>query len=247
MTQWSKRWLNQLIVPKWVWNFWRFKMTLSGRMLLGATFMSLMGSISVQIPIYQIFCALSALLLVTFLANLWCRPRVKITGDLPRTATVGQTVRGEFLITNDSRRHAWDLSLGFIDLTKALEHRDNELSLDVLAKADAITLPVTLEPRRRGLHELPDLRAYSTFPFDLFRSGNSKVSLPPIMVLPAFHPLVDVDVPVGLKHQPGGIALTSNIGESPEYIGNREYVPGESVRRIDFRSWARLGKPVVRE
>ena len=60
-------------------------------------------------------------------------------------------------------------------------------------------------------------------------------------------PLVDVSVPVGMRHQPGGIALTSNIGESPEYIGNREYVPGEPVRRIDFRSWARLGKPVVRE
>jgi len=41
--------------------------------------------------------------------------------------------------------------------------------------------------------------------------------------------------------------LTSSIGESPEYIGNREYVPGDSARRIDYRSWARLAKPVVRE
>ena len=41
--------------------------------------------------------------------------------------------------------------------------------------------------------------------------------------------------------------MTSNVGESPEYIGNREYVSGEPIRRLDFRSWARLGKPVVRE
>lgn len=247
MRKFSKRWLNQLVVPVWVWNFWRFKMTLSGRMLLGATFMSLMGTISVQIPIYQIFCALSALLVVAFLGGLWCRPRVKITGELPRTATVGQQVRAEFAISNLSRRPAYDLSLGFIDLTKAIEHVDRDVSVDVLAKDDSIMMPLTLEPKRRGLHELPELRAYSTFPFDLFRSGSSVVTLPPLLVLPAFHALVDVDVPVGLKHQPGGIALTSNIGESPEYIGNRDYIPGEPVRRIDFRSWARSGKPVVRE
>ncbi len=128
----SKHWLNQLVVPVWVWNFWRFKMTLSGRMLLGATMMSLMGTISVQIPIYQIFCSLSALLVVTFLAGLWCRPRVKITGVLPRTATVGQPVRTQFTMTNASGSPAYDLSLGFIDLTKAIEHMDRELSVDVL-------------------------------------------------------------------------------------------------------------------
>ncbi|TWU43810.1 hypothetical protein Q31b_13420 [Novipirellula aureliae] len=41
--------------------------------------------------------------------------------------------------------------------------------------------------------------------------------------------------------------MTSDIGESPEYIGNREYVAGDSARRIDYRSWARLGRPIVRE
>lgn len=247
MTKWSQHWLNQLVVPRWIWNLWRFKMTLPGRMLLGATAMSLMGTISIQIPIYQIFCGLSALLFGALVAGFAFRPHVTMAGELPRTATVGQTVRAEFTITNHSKRPAYDLSLGFIDLTKALDHTDRAISIDVLAKDDAVKLPVTLEPKRRGLHELPDLRAYSTFPFDLFRSGSSSLKMPPLLVLPAFHPLVDVDVPVGLKHQPGGIALTSKIGESPEYIGNREYVPGEPVRRIDFRSWARLGKPVVRE
>ncbi len=247
MTKWSNHWLNQLVVPRWVWDFWRFKMTLSGRLLIGATVMSLLGTISVQIPVYQIFCALASLLVLSFFAGIAFRPRVKLAGGLPRTATAGQVVRGEFRITNPGRRAAYDLSLGFIDLTKAIEHTDRELSVDVLSAGETIAMPVTLEPRRRGLYELPELRAYSTFPFDLFRSGSSALPMPPLLVVPAFHALVDVSVPVGMRHQPGGIALTSNIGESPEYIGNREYVPGEPVRRIDFRSWARLGKPVVRE
>ncbi len=247
MTEWSKHWLNQLVVPRWVWHFWRFKTTLSGRMLMAAMAMSLLGSISVQIPIYQIFSALSAFFVVTFLCGLWFRPRVTIAGTLPRTASVGELVQAEFSVTNDSRRPAYDLSLGFIDLTKAIEHVDRELSINVLPKQDTLAIPVSLKPLRRGLHELPELRAYSTFPFGLFRSGSSALAMPPLLVLPAFEPLIDVEVPVGLKHQPGGIALTSNIGESPEYIGNRDYIPGEPVRRIDFRSWARSGKPVVRE
>jgi len=89
-------------------------------------------------------------------------------------------------------------------------------------------------------------RAYAV-PFHLNRSGSAALPGKSLLVLPAFHQLTSVDLPVGSKFQPGGIALTSNVGESPEYVGNREYVPGEPARRLDFRSWARLGKPVVRE
>ena len=56
-----------------------------------------------------------------------------------------------------------------------------------------------------------------------------------------------MDLDVGKRYQPGGIALTSHIGESPEYIGNRDYRPGDSLRRIDPRAWARLATPIVRE
>ena len=132
MTKWSNHWLNQLVVPRWVWDFWRFKMTLSGRLLIGATVMSLLGTISVQIPVYQIFCALASLLVLSFFAGIAFRPRVTLAGGLPRTATAGQAVRGEFRIKNPGRRSAYDLSLGFIDLTKAIEHTDRELSVDVL-------------------------------------------------------------------------------------------------------------------
>ena len=36
-------------------------------------------------------------------------------------------------------------------------------------------------------------------------------------------------------------------GDSSEYLGSRDYQPGMRVRRWDYRSWARLGRPVVRE
>jgi uncharacterized protein (DUF58 family) len=54
-------------------------------------------------------------------------------------------------------------------------------------------------------------------------------------------------IPVGRKYQPGGIPLASNTADAVEFIGTREYRQGDPVRNIHWRSWARVGKPVVKE
>src|SRR5690606_17421882 len=68
-----------------------------------------------------------------------------------------------------------------------------------------------------------------------------------LLVVPSFEPLQDVVLPITRRYQPGGIVLASKVGESPEYIGSREYRTGDPARDIDYRSWARLARPVVRE
>jgi uncharacterized protein (DUF58 family) len=55
------------------------------------------------------------------------------------------------------------------------------------------------------------------------------------------------DIPLGRRYQPGGIPLTSSTGDAIEFIGTREYRPGDAVRNIHWRSWARRGAPVVKE
>jgi len=108
-------------------------------------------------------------------------------------------------------------------------------------------MKIAIRPRKRGVYALPALRAFTSFPFNLLRSGSARHSVGSLTVLPAFTPAQDIAVPISARHQPGGIALTSHLGESPEYIGNREYRYGDSMRRIDARAWARLAKPIVRE
>jgi uncharacterized protein (DUF58 family) len=92
---------------------------------------------------------------------------------------------------------------------------------------------------------------FSTFPFNLYRTrvprDRAKPPSTPLLVYPHFHPLTGIDVPVSARYQPGGIALSSNVSESPEFIGNRPYRAGDSPRHLDFRAWARLAQPVVRE
>jgi len=56
-----------------------------------------------------------------------------------------------------------------------------------------------------------------------------------------------VQLTEGTRYQPGGIVLSSTIAESMEFLGCREYRDGDNPRHIHWRSWARVGSPVVRE
>ena len=229
------------------WRQWRHEITPGGKLIVAGIVFSMVGTLDIHFPVYQFFCTLVVFTLVCGTVGVVLRPRVRLSGQLPLKAVVGETTTVQMTVANRSRLPVYDLSLGFYGLTPAIEELAAEHSIPYVPGKETVTIPVPLRPRRRGLHEVAPLRAFSTFPFNLGRFGRNRHDLESLLVLPDFHPLVHLDIPVGRRHQPGGIALTSNVGESPEYIGNREYVAGDSPRRIDFRSWARLAVPVVKE
>jgi uncharacterized protein (DUF58 family) len=226
---------------------WRYKLTPAGRFLFWSVLCTSAGLATVAIPVYQLFCVLFSAYIVVWLTNLLYRPRLNVKGDLPARVTAGELITIDIELTNESWRPAYDLMLWLIGLQKSIKFESAFTAIPRLAPGQSGVLPLELRPTRRGVYELPDLRPHSTFPFNLMRSGSTRFPLKPLIVMPQFHVLRSIDVPVGLRYQPGGVALSSNVGESPEYIGNRDYVPGEPVRRLDFRSWARLARPVVRE
>jgi uncharacterized protein (DUF58 family) len=226
---------------------WRYKLTPAGRFLFWSVLFTSAGLATVDIPVYQLFCALFSTYLVVWLTNLLYRPRLKVTGDLPGRVTAGELITAEIELTNESWRPAYDLMLWFIGIQKSIQLESAFTAIPRLAPGQSAVLPLELRPMRRGVYKLPYLRPHSTFPFNLMRSGSTQFPLKPLIVMPQFHVLQSINVPVGLRYQPGGVALSSNVGESPEYIGNRDYVPGEPVKHLDFRSWARLARPVVRE
>jgi uncharacterized protein (DUF58 family) len=68
-----------------------------------------------------------------------------------------------------------------------------------------------------------------------------------VAVYPRFYTIDSFPFTVGRRYQPGGIPLSSHLGDSNEFIGAREYREGDPVRNIHWRSWARRGEPVVKE
>lgn len=235
-------------------RFWQrriagtFWLTSSGQIILaGWAVSTIVGVWTLDIPVYLFVCAWTSVIVAAPVVGYALRPRVLLRGDLPTKAVAGQALTIPFHLQNTGRRTVYDIFLGMFRLPDHLQVVAQPHKLSHVHAGDAGVLDLQFTPLKRGVYSVPPVVAYSTFPFHLCRIPAGKHPSPPLLVLPTFTPLHDVNVPIGKRYQPGGIALTSNVGESPEYIGNREYRPGDPVKHIDFRSWARLAKPVVRE
>lgn len=225
-----------------------FKPTRSGRFLVASGLTSgLISSTSGLAPTDSVVFTLFFVGLLSFVVNLLFRPRVQVECQLASRVMAGAESGGVVVVRNASRRTALDLAAAFLPLPRSLRYASAGAYVRALPPGGQTHLPVRIRALKRGVYPLPPLRVFSTFPFHFFRAGRSKTPVPPLIVIPRFHPLEAIDIPVGRLYQPGGFALTTNLGESPEYIGSRDYIPGDSVRRIDSRAWARLGRPAVRE
>jgi uncharacterized protein (DUF58 family) len=67
------------------------------------------------------------------------------------------------------------------------------------------------------------------------------------VVLPARYPCAPPPLAGGRRAQPGGVALAGPVGDAQEVMSVRDYRPGDPLRRIHWRSWARTGRPIVKE
>jgi len=116
-----------------------------------------------------------------------------------------------------------------------------------LSPGASLELNLTLTPTRRGALRLTALIAARTGPLGLIRRETVIADAGRLLVLPRRWP-VRPQPPSGRRRlQPGGISLASSVGESPEFIGVRDYLPGDSPRHIHWAAWARCGEPVVKE
>ncbi len=110
-----------------------------------------------------------------------------------------------------------------------------------------VEVPMDLRPLRRGVLRFAGVTLARTDPLGLFRTLRS-VPLPQtVLILPKRYALPPVALPGTAKYQEGGVALAASVGQSDEYVALRDYRHGDPVRHIHWRSWARVGRPVVKE
>ena len=102
-------------------------------------------------------------------------------------------------------------------------------------------------PRRRGLLKFTGVTIARPDPFGLFRAGLRVPAPQTVLILPKRYPLPDIALPGALRHQQGGVALAANVGASEEFVALRDYRHGDPLRHIHWRSWAKTGKPIVKE
>lgn len=106
---------------------------------------------------------------------------------------------------------------------------------------------MAITPTRRGVLRFEAVTVACPDPFGIFRSLVDVPGSASVLILPRRYSLPAFALPGTPRHQPGGVTLASSIGESEEFISLREYRPGDPMRHIHWRSWARVGKPIVKE
>jgi uncharacterized protein (DUF58 family) len=102
-------------------------------------------------------------------------------------------------------------------------------------------------PLRRGILRFTGLTLARTDPLGIFRSFSKVVAPQTVLILPGRYPIPPIALPGALRYQEGGVALAANVGRSEEFVALREYRHGDPMRHIHWRSWAKTGKPIVKE
>ncbi len=222
-----------------------FDITASGRMLVSATTISVM--LTIVKPIYLISASMCCLMGMILFVALIVRPKFRAAGDLPSKIVAGREIKIKYKLTNLRNAPAYDISMMFYPLASSLIETNTNRFIPRIGPGETTQFELYIKALKRGQYQLPYPQGFSTFPFNVFRMCKFDHRTDNLLVLPSFASLEDFEIPVKKLYQPGGVAMASNVGDSPEYIGNREFVPGDSPRRIDPRAWARLGAPVIRE
>jgi uncharacterized protein (DUF58 family) len=122
-----------------------------------------------------------------------------------------------------------------------------QVAVPPLPAGQRVAVAVQLTPLRRGLLRLSGITLARADPLGLFR-GFVKLPLPQsVLILPKRYALPQIRLPGTMKYQQGGVAQAAHVGQSEEFVALRDYRHGDPLRHIHWRSWARVGKPVVKE
>ena len=223
----------------------RLSLTDAGRMLLLGTLFFFLTA--VVVPAFGVLSALVAVLFTAWLVGFVVRPRVRIAGQLPDSVVAGHRVVLRYVLENVARVPAYDLQVKFDALPDAIEQEGQADVVSRLGPGETAEVTIAIRPRRRGYFRIPAPICQSSFPFNLlnFRSIHRRDQM--LTVLPVFYRL---HIPVrGLSRyaRAGGTGFAGRAEVSPEYAGNRPFLPGDSPRRIDTRAWARLSVPATKE
>jgi len=218
---------------------------------------------------YQLFVLLTVLFAMALLISRFGKLPVSAHRQLPRFATVGQPVRYRLHLHNLGRKTQHDLLV-------ADELRESPIfptrprrfptyrqwsrqtawargahhtiqSLPPLPPGAVTEAERTLTPLRRGWLEFTALRFGRPDPLGLWKRLFRQPLADRLLALPRRYPVPPLRFCDGRRYQRGGVYLAQSVGEEDEFIGLREYRPGDPPRRIHWRSFAKRGEPIVKE
>lgn len=227
---------------------WMLDFTQAWRaLILGIILATSLGSASTEVDTYLLVAFFASLGFFAMVITLYFRPDVKLTHTLPKRSIAGKSIPFTVTVDNISEQAAREVVVHSADCLSWCKIDPQEQMAESIAPKAKQEFRFSAQFARRGSFIFPGFRCDTIFPFGFLRFGKGKQGKSPVLVYPDFTPLDTFSIPTGRRYQPGGIALASELGDCAEYIGSREYQEQDNPRDIDWRSWSRLGFPIVKE
>lgn len=172
--------------------------------------------------------------------------------DYPGAARPDVDAFFRFRESRDKKRNWFDRRVGYprwLQFMRRREGMTEELTaLPDLVPGQRTTARVSLTPRRRGLLKIAPPMLVRPDPLGLCRAARACGEADRVLVLPRRVPVPTLVLP-GRSQQPPGLSTSVDrrTGGSDDFAMLRDYRPGDPLRHVHWKSWARLGEPVVME
>ena len=151
----------------------------------------------------------------------------------------------------DQNRNRFDRVIGYPRLMSLIRNKRGAIiqpgAVDELAAAQVGEVNIELLPLRRGYIQFSSALLTCTDPLGLIRAKKKYQKKNKLLILPKTYKAPKIELKGLRKYQQGGMNQASAIGDSQEFMSLRDYQPGDPLRSIHWRSYAKIGSPVVKE
>lgn len=151
----------------------------------------------------------------------------------------------------DRHRNWFDRIVGYPRLMALVQKKRGATTTPVpmaeVPAGEEVPVDMEIQPQRRGFLRFSRTRLARPDPFGLFRAMQNHPGAASLLVLPRMYRVPALQLGGRRRYQRGGMNLASSVGDSQEFLSLREYKPGDPLRAIHWRSFAKIGKPVVKE
>lgn len=160
----------------------------------------------------------------------------------------------EFLAARDvldKKRNFFDRFVGYPRLVSLMRKKRGAVippaRIDKIEKNAVHEQKIELLPLRRGYLYFAETVIAKSDPFGLARGLIKYVHGDALLVLPRRYQMPAITLPGKRKYQHGSLNMASAVGDSEEFFSLRDYRPGDPLKAIHWRSYAKRGEPVIKE
>jgi uncharacterized protein (DUF58 family) len=156
----------------------------------------------------------------------------------------GETITVELELTTTGRAPALQVRGEEICPLAPVGERTQSFFVPGLPPRAKLTLNYETTCARRGWFEFPAVALSTRAPFGFFSARREVLAPTGVLVFPEYRDLERLAL---FDRTPAAQNTFTRLGAGGEFVGVREYRPGDSPRHVHWRSTARIGQLIVKE